>query len=78
MLPPESDPQTSLHPMYYVCSQVPKIIYTTGCLDTFEELIGNNVAAVGGVGCGVAFLQFIGIVFACLLARTIKKEYETV
>ena len=77
MLPPESDPQTSLHPTY-VCSQVPKIIYTTGCLDTFEELIGNNVAAVGGVGCGVAFLQFIGIVFACLLARTIKKEYETV
>ena len=47
-------------------------------MDTFEELIGNNVAAVGGVGCGVAFLQFIGIVFACLLANTIKKEYETV
>ncbi len=23
-------------------------------------------------------LQFIGIVFACVLARTIKKEYETV
>ena len=68
----------SLFVSSYVCSQVPKIIYTTGCLDTFEELIGNNVAAVGGVGCGVAFLQFIGIVFACLLARTIKKEYETV
>lgn len=58
--------------------QVPKIIHTTGCLDTFEELIGNNVALVGGVGCGVAFLQFIGIVFACILASTIKKEYETV
>jgi CD63 antigen len=58
--------------------QVPKIIYPGGCLDKFEEVIGGNVAAVGGVGVGIAFLQFIGIVFACLLARTIKKEYETV
>lgn len=71
---------TTTHVICFVLSfvQVPKIIYVGGCLDTFEELIGNNVAAVGGVGCGVAFLQFIGIIFACLLARTIKKEYETV
>ena len=74
-------------------------IYTNGCLDKFEKLIGNNVAAVGGVGVGIALIQvgnnyliinirvllncyvqfqFIGIVFACLLARTIRKEYQTV
>lgn len=97
-------------------TMVPKIIYTGGCLDKFEELIVANVAVVGGVGIGIAFVQvriiyfnynfrlfyasnktnsddpmsiriliivlftfqFIGIVFACILARTIKKEYETV
>jgi hypothetical protein len=37
--------------------KVPKIIYANGCLDKFEDLIGSNVAAVGGVGCGIAFLQ---------------------
>lgn len=57
---------------------VPKIIYTKGCLDTFQELITSNVAAIGGVGVGIAFIQFIGMVFACCLAKSIKKEYETV
>lgn len=58
--------------------EVSKVIYTTGCLDKFEALITSNVAAIGGVGISIAFIQFIGLVFACCLATTIKKEYETV
>jgi len=36
------------------------------------------VAVIGGVGIGLAFVQVVGIMFACCLARAIKKEYEVV
>lgn len=55
-----------------------KIIYTTGCLEKFQTLIAKNIAGVGGVGVGIAFIQFIGLIFSVCLAREIKKEYETV
>lgn len=58
--------------------QVPKIIYTNGCLDKLKEVIEGNVAALGGIGVGIAFIQFAGIIFACVLAATIRKGYETV
>jgi len=58
--------------------QVPKIIYIDGCLDKLEMIIGGNVAMLGGAGVGIAFIQFAGIVFSCVLAATIRKGYETV
>lgn len=58
--------------------QVPKIIYTNGCLDKLKEVIEGNVAALGGIGVGIAVIQFAGIIFACVLAATIRKGYETV
>jgi len=58
--------------------QVPKIIYTSGCLSKFKGVIESNVAALGGVGVGIAVIQFAGIIFACVLAATIRKGYETV
>ena len=58
--------------------QVPKIIYTNGCLAKLSEVIEGNVAALGGVGVGIAFIQFAGIIFSCVLAATIRKGYETV
>ena len=39
--------------------QVPKIIYTNGCLDKFEMLIGQNIAIVGAVGIVIALIQVI-------------------
>ena len=58
--------------------QVPKIIHIDGCLDKLEMIIGGNVAMLGGAGVGIAFIQFAGIVFSCVLAATIRKGYETV
>ncbi|XP_046680857.1 CD63 antigen-like [Homalodisca vitripennis] len=49
-----------------------------GCLGVLKELLEKNTALVGGFGLGVAFTQLIGVVFACCLARSIRKEYETV
>lgn len=53
-------------------------IHTTGCLQKLESLVAENVAAVGGVGVGIALIQIVGVVFACCLARSIKSQYETV
>ncbi len=34
-----------------------KLIYTTGCVDKLKDVIVDNVAAIGGVGIGIAFIQ---------------------
>ncbi|WAR11453.1 CD63-like protein [Mya arenaria] len=53
-------------------------LYPQGCLKKFSDWVEDHVAIVGGVGIGFAFIQLIGIMFACCLARAIKKEYEVV
>lgn len=59
-------------------SDAAKIINLGGCLVEFEALIIKNIAAVGGVGVGIGLIQFIGIIFSSCLARSIKRQYETV
>ncbi|CAH1788413.1 unnamed protein product [Owenia fusiformis] len=49
-----------------------------GCLSGFEDWIKKNIIIIGGVGIGLAFVQVLGIILACCLGRTIKKEYEVV
>lgn len=53
-------------------------IYKEGCVNKFEDWLKDKVAIIGGVGIGLAFVQVVGILFACCLARAIKKEYEVV
>lgn len=54
----------------------PKVFKTKGCLAGFEQYLRDHLIIVGGVGVGIAFIQLVGIVFACCLMRSIKKEYE--
>ncbi|XP_039255926.2 CD63 antigen-like [Styela clava] len=57
------------------------LIYTgakNGCVEKIEAFIKRNAGVIGGVGIGIAFIQIVGIIFACCLMRTIKKEYEHV
>lgn len=53
-------------------------IYTNGCVDGFVTFVKDNVIIIAGVGIGLAFVQIFGILLACCLARSIKKEYEVV
>lgn len=53
-------------------------IYSDPCLDKFTEFVKENIMKIGGVGIGLAFIQIVGIIFACCLARAIRKEYEIV
>jgi CD63 antigen len=53
-------------------------VYTIGCVDKIDNEIRGSVGLLGGIGIAVAVIQLIGIVFACSLSRTVKKEYEVV
>ncbi|EZA58822.1 CD63 antigen [Ooceraea biroi] len=53
-------------------------IYGEGCMTKLQSAIENNAMILGGVGIGIALIQLIGVIFACCLARSIRREYETV
>jgi len=56
----------------------PPYTYTIGCVDKIDNEIRGSMGLLGGIGIAVAVIQLIGIVFACSLSRTVKKEYEVV
>lgn len=49
-----------------------------GCESAFIDWMKSKVAIIGGVGIGLAFIMVVGVLFACCLARAIRKEYEVV
>lgn len=53
-------------------------LYTEGCQPKIINFVKENMILVGGVALGIAFIQLLGIVFACLLMKAIKGEYEVV
>jgi len=53
-------------------------LYKKGCQQGFVDFIRHNLAVVGAVALGIAFIQLLGIVFACCLMKFIKEGYEVV
>ncbi|XP_017893684.1 CD63 antigen-like [Ceratina calcarata] len=53
-------------------------IHSEGCMKSLQKAIERNVLIFGGVGIGIAIVQLMGVIFACCLARSIRREYETV
>jgi len=53
-------------------------LYSDGCQDKLVKFVKENMLLIGGVALGIAFIQLLGIVFACLLMKAIKGEYEVV
>ncbi|XP_033230609.1 CD63 antigen-like [Belonocnema kinseyi] len=49
-----------------------------GCVNKLRSFIEDKAVVLGGVGVGIALVQLIGVIFACCLARSIRREYETV
>jgi len=62
------------------CSTPPTAaqVKQTPCEDAFVNWLKDKVAIIGGVGVGLAFIMIVGVLFACCLARAIRKEYEVV
>jgi CD63 antigen len=53
-------------------------LYEDGCMLRLKAAIESSALILGGVGVGIAIVQLIGVIFACCLARSIRREYETV
>jgi len=51
-------------------------IHATGCVGQLKDWVVTHVAVVGGIACGVACLQVLGICFACCLSKSILKDFE--
>ncbi|XP_076651513.1 CD63 antigen [Halictus rubicundus] len=52
--------------------------YEDGCMHNLQAAIEHNALILGSVGIGIAIIQVIGVIFACCLARSIRREYQTV
>lgn len=59
------------------CTSTDKL-YTSGCVDKLDAEIKSSFGLLGGIAIAIAVIQLIGIVFACSLSRSIRKEYEVV
>ncbi|XP_041860666.1 CD63 antigen [Melanotaenia boesemani] len=51
-------------------------VYLKGCHDVLETTLKNNIHWVIVAALVIAFIQIMGIVFACLLMRGIREGYE--
>lgn len=52
--------------------------FQTSCYDRLKECLTNYASIIGAVGIGVSLIQLVGVIFSCCLARSIRREYETV
>lgn len=53
-------------------------LYKQGCRKGFIDFIKAKLVIIGAVAVGIAFIQLLGIIFACFLMKAIKGEYEVV
>ncbi|XP_013405080.1 CD63 antigen-like isoform X1 [Lingula anatina] len=49
-----------------------------GCVKAVQEWAERYIYIIGAVGIAWAFIEIMGIVFACCLGRAVKKEHEVV
>lgn len=60
------------------CARSPALFkdryFTEGCLPKLKQRIGSNTSVLIAVGLSVAFIQLLGIVLACWLASSIRRE----
>lgn len=60
------------------CARSPALFkdryYTDGCLGKMKQRVGSNTSVLIAVGLSVAFIQLLGIILACWLASSIRRE----
>ncbi|XP_034949005.1 CD63 antigen-like [Chelonus insularis] len=65
-------------PLNQKCDSNSVTVSTEGCMKKLKSAIEDKAIILGAVGIGIALVQLIGVIFACCLARSIRREYETV
>jgi CD63 antigen len=64
--------------VFCACAVTSEDMYRKGCLDQFGKFVMKHAAVLGGAGVGIVFIQLLGVVLACLLAKHIRTNYESV
>lgn len=60
------------------CDEDSRNLYRMPCLKSLSVLVRDNAVTLGGAGISIAFIQLLGVVFACNLARSIRTHYESI
>lgn len=63
---------------HMTCNAESKTLFHTPCLKSLSVNIRDNAVTIGAVGISIAFIQLMGVIFACNLARSIRSHYESV
>ncbi|CAL4079094.1 unnamed protein product [Meganyctiphanes norvegica] len=58
--------------------EVEQKIYIDGCFESLRYNLVDKALVLGGVAIGIAFVELIGVAFACCLAKSLKHQYQTV
>jgi len=53
-------------------------IYSQGCVVKLIDWAQSNINTIGACAAGFGFIQIVGVVIACCLAKAIRREYEVV
>ncbi|XP_012608451.1 CD63 antigen [Microcebus murinus] len=51
-------------------------IYTEGCVEKIGSWLRKNMLLIAAAALGIAFVEVLGIVFACCLMKSIRSGYE--
>lgn len=54
------------------------LIFKHGCLDVIKTAFKSKILLVAGIALLVCFVELVGVMFACCLARALEKSYEPV
>jgi len=60
------------------CNAESKNIYNKTCSHEFVEAVKGGVVVIGAFGIILALVQVLAIVFACVMAKSFKRDYDVV
>lgn len=60
------------------CLITSKTLFKTSCLTALGHIIEENASTIGFAGISIAFVQVLGVVLSCALAKSIRHNYESV
>lgn len=58
------------------CDAHSSFLRTAPCLNILGDIIKENAGSIAIVALGIAFVQMLGICFACTLGRSIRNQYQ--
>jgi CD63 antigen len=67
-------PQSCCHPRDVHNHQcVKQYVFREGCLDSLSYIVSESALLLGCGALAVAFIQLLGVVFACMLAKAVRR-----